>query len=72
MSMTRKTYNRLAADLASDLKRLIHNPTDSHAQGARVLTFWSTVGTFCDYLAIDNPRFDRKRFITAIEEGAMK
>lgn len=56
--MTRKDYERLAAELAEQYRDM----TDP----AEVRGFWAAVCTVCDALERDNPRFDRNRFTDAV------
>jgi hypothetical protein len=56
--MTKKTYIELAKDLG---RILSYNEGDCHL-------VWQTIHVMCGALKVDNPLFDKQRFIDAINK----
>lgn len=55
--MTRKTYRELADRIGKNLAFNGNANTET----------WELIGIFCDAMKSDNPRFDRQKFLDAIE-----
>lgn len=55
--MTRKTYRELAERLGKSLA--LHGNANTET--------WQLIAIFCDAMKSDNPRFDREKFLDAIE-----
>lgn len=62
--MTRKDYIKTAQILHAHLREL---PTNEGKN--EVDTLLRTAIDFADYFEVDNPKFDRKRFMQAFIEG---
>ena len=62
--MTRKDYIKTARILHAHLREL---PTNEGKN--EVDTLLRTAIDFADYFEVDNPKFDRKRFMQAFIEG---
>lgn len=60
--MTRKTYRELADRIGKNLAFNGNANTET----------WELIGIFCDAMKSDNPRFDRQKFLDAIEDAKQK